>query len=280
MKFLHILTELYCEPWAIMPRVHEQICDIVKSHIDGTAHDGRIKAFVVENEPTKPDNFQVVDGNIAVIPIVGVIGKRISSLEKSSGITDIDEISKMVTDAVNDETIEGIMYDINSPGGMIAGVPEAAKIMSNASRVKPSVAYVDQLMASAALWLGVSARSIYASESAKIGSVGTYVAFLDSSKKFDTDGMKAVIIKSGKFKGMGMEGTSLTDEETALLQEMVDKTRAWFVAHILAHRSVPDSAMQGQAFFADDARRVGMVDMVGTQQDAVNELKAMIKLEG
>lgn len=276
MKFIHIWTEL-CRPCPILPTVHKKICDIVTAHATGAAHgkDG-IAGMYGEPENAEDQGKLRMDGNVAVIPINGVIGKHVGSLERMSGATDVDDITGQVQKAIADEAVAGILLDVNSPGGSVSGVPEASDIIAEAAKMKPVVAYTDQLMASAAMWLAAGAGAIYASKSAHVGSIGVYMAFLDSSRAYELAGLKMELIKAGTFKGMGMAGTSLSDDERALLQSEVDKVYCWFTDHVTEYRNVPSSAMQGQTFYGSDAVGVGLIDRVGGYGDAMAEVKSMI----
>ena len=274
MKFMRVLSELYCKPCVIDPAMHQKICEIIDAHITGNMEN---LAFFDMEEKEKDRDYEVVDGNIAVIPIDGVIGKHVGNLEKVSGATDVDDIESMLVKAIRDESIEGVMYDVNSPGGGITGVPELANIISTATQMKPSVAYTDNLMASAAMWLAAGAGAIYASQTAKVGSIGVYMAFLDQSRQYELEGLKTELIKAGRFKGMGLPGTSIDKDMRAMLQAEVDQVYGWFVSHITAHRNVSSATMQGQAFFGEEAVSRGLVDRIGTRRDALVELKAMIE---
>ena len=269
MKFLNILTELYVKPWLIVPSMHEQICSIVKAHKDG---DTQALALDLISEDSEMDKI----GNVALIPIHGVIGKHVSQIEKSSGVADVADIEINILNALEDESVEGIMFDIDSPGGSVSGVPEVSRLIASASKLKPTVAYVDQLMASAATWMGVGARAIYASQSAQVGSIGVYMAFLDQTRALEMAGMKLELIKAGKYKAMGMPGKSITAEEREILQAGVDKVYGWFTSFVLEHRDVKNNVMQGQMFYAEDAVKNGLIDRVGSFNDAINELQAMI----
>ena len=170
MKFIHILTEL-CQPCILMPAAHKQICDIVNAHITGAAHEPQGIAGSEEN--TVPTTFERV-GDIAVVPIQGVLDKRVSEMAKSSGAMGMDDIEKMLGEALTDDSISGILLDVDSPGGSVTGVPELAAKIAAASNQKPIVAYTDSLMASAAYWLSAGANAIFAAESATVGSIGVY----------------------------------------------------------------------------------------------------------
>jgi signal peptide peptidase SppA len=273
---MRILSELYCKPCVIEPAMHKKICDIVDAHITGKMDNLAFMGIDLPEE--KSVSMGIIDGNIAVIPIQGVISKHVGNIEKSSGMADVDDIEAMVKEALSNESVDGILFDVNSPGGGITGVPELAQIISEASDAIPTVAYTDELMASAAMWLAAGCGAIYSSQTAKVGSIGVYMAFLDQTRAMETAGLKVDLIKAGRLKGMGMPGTELTEEMRDMLQAEVNQVYKWFTSHVTAHRPVESESMQGQAFFGEDAVSRGLVDRIGTRGDAVRELKDMIRL--
>jgi hypothetical protein len=112
MKFVNILTELWCKPTLMLPTMHKVLCDIIEAHMTDMHIDD--VAFDLGVKPEKEPCMFVLDNNMAIIPIQGVIGKHVSAITKSSGVTDVNSISNMVHEAVSDPTIEGILYDVNS----------------------------------------------------------------------------------------------------------------------------------------------------------------------
>lgn len=271
MKFVNMWTELLCKPCLITPQMHGVLCEILMRRMSGD-----VVAFEVD-DAKEQSGMSTLGDNIARIAIDGVIGKHVSAIEKSSGVTDVDDLSAQVSAAIGDSGVEGIFLDVNSPGGGVTGVPEAAALIASAAAKKPVVAFTDQLMASAAYWLAAGADAIYASQSASVGSVGVYMAWLDESAAFEMQGIKTELIKRGKFKAMGMSGTALTDEQRDHLQSEVDTLYDWFRAAVTSRRKVPQSAMEGQTFYAADAKKARLIDRVGSREGAVKELRKLIE---
>lgn len=266
MKFIHVLSELWLKPWLISADVHRQLCEIVEAHINGNQ---------IEITPAEDDSSEfILQDNIAIIPIRGVLGKGVGGIEKSSGVTDVDDLGEMFDAAQSSDAVKGIFYDINSPGGAVTGIPEITALM-RASK-KPQVAFTDNLMCSAAYWLASSADAIYATPSATIGNVGVYQAWLDDSRAMEMQGYKMEIIKSSKFKAMGLQGTSLTDEQREMLQNTVNEVYGWFTEAVGQKREIDPDDLQGQTYFGDAAMTRGFVDAVGTRAEAMQELRDLI----
>src|SRR5690554_4819729 len=101
-------------------------------------------AFGAAKRP-KADN----GGGIAIIPIMGTIVPRASALAEQRGFVSAERIGREIAAAVEDESIRHIVLHMDTPGGNVAGVPELARQVFEARRVKPVTAVADSLMASA-----------------------------------------------------------------------------------------------------------------------------------
>jgi len=272
MKCLNILAALYTEPWLIIPSVHRKLCEIVDAHITGAAHaPGGIAAAFADVEATTYKAEKI--GPVAIIPIKGMLGKGVGDLAKSSGATDIEDISAALDSVMADQEIKGIMLDVDSPGGATTGIPELAQKIAQASTQKPVVAFTDGVMASAAYWLSSGADSIFASQSASIGSIGVYMALVDKTRAMEMQGLRAELFKRGKYKGIGIDGIPLSDDDRGMIQERVNELYGWFTAHVRMFREdILDSTMEGQVFFAEQAKANDLIDVVGSRDVAMREL--------
>jgi len=199
----------------------------------------------------------VVDG-IGIIPVVGVIGKGLSPLEKMMGAVDVNEVSEALDAFAASPDVEKVALQISSPGGTVTGVEELANKVRTFG--KPTLAYTDSEMASAAYWIGSAADRVVASPSSTVGSIGVYMAIPDYSEAAKMAGIKMVVIKSGKFKGAGIEGTSLDEGQMSNLQEGVDTIHAEFKEAVnMKRKMVKAEAMEGQVFSGKQAAAQGLV---------------------
>lgn len=278
MKLARVMERVYCDRWLVQPAYHATvIAPIVHAHVTGQAHaNGLMDAFANQ----KPEPIADVKDGIGYVMLDGVISRKVSAIEKSSGITDVAEVAAAVSDFAGRDDVQGIMLMIDSPGGTVGGVPELASIVKAASERKRVVAYVDGMACSAAYWIASQADEIIATESAHVGSVGVYLPMMDSSRAHEMAGIKPVVIKSGIYKGMGLPGTSLTDEQINFLRGSVESLHADFmkVVNTGRGREIDPAMMQGQDFRSGEAKAIGMIDEIGTFDDAVNELKTLMRI--
>jgi signal peptide peptidase SppA len=240
---------------------------IAKTHAD-TAEKFGFTDLLQQIFGETPKPYKV--GSVGVIPIVGVIGKGLSPIEKMTGSADLNDINANITAYESDPEVKSIIFHIDSPGGVVGGVEETARKILNLS--KPTVAYTDGMMASAAYWLGASADRVVASPSADVGSVGVYMAIPDMSGLYKASGINMVVIKSSAtpLKAAGLEGTSLTDAQIQNYQEQVDAIYTDFVSSIKVKRKmVQAEALQGQTMSGKIAATKGLLTGLSDSIDSL-----------
>ena len=203
-----------------------------------------------------PKAYIAEDGT-GVIPIAGVIGKGLSPIEKMTGAVDVNAIADAIDEFSANPQVTRIAFQVSSPGGTVTGVEELANKVRNIS--KPTMAYTDSEMASAAYWIASAADKVVASPSSTVGSIGVYMTIADMTEMAKAQGIKMVVIKSGKFKGAGIPGTSLSEEQIANLQQGVDEIHADFKSAVLQTRKlVKAEDMEGQVFTGKEAAARGL----------------------
>jgi len=284
MRFQHIIEQVYFQPWYITPSGHFAIHAILESRLGimppagasaaASAGAPAPQAFDFKELFAQRRPLSIDAEGIATVHILGPLGRGLSKLEKSCGATDFADIQAEIREAVA-KGAKGILLDINSPGGTVSGTPETARLV--ATKALPTVVFVDDLMASAAYYIGAGADAIVAEESAVVGSIGVYIPWMDYSERIRALGYKPapIVNKGGDLKALGFGG-SLTDVQRGYLQEMVDADFGAFRDHVRAFRDVPDSAMRGQILKGQPALDAALVDQLGDRAAAVAKLRSLI----
>jgi len=217
-----------------------------------------------------PKAYIAEDGT-GVIPIVGVIGKSLSPLEKMTGAVDVSDIGDTIDEYCINPQVTRIAFQVSSPGGTVTGVEELANKVRNIA--KPTMSYTDTEMASAAYWVAAAADKVVASPSSTVGSVGVYMVVADYSEAAKAEGIKMIVIKAGQHKAIGVPGAEVTDAHQAHLQEGVDEIHVDFKAGVLKTRKmVKAEDMEGQVFSGKQAAQRGLVTGLA---DSFNEAVAM-----
>jgi len=215
--------------------------------------------------------------SIAVISIRGTMTKRGSSMSNAGSTV---AIRRAVREAVRDPEVIGIMLTIDSPGGTVAGTADLGREVARANSEKPVFTFCEDLCASAGYWVGSQAERVYANDAtALIGSIGTFVGLYDYSAKAADDGVRPVVIKAGRLKGAGFEGTEITEEQVAYWQGIVDETQAQFTAAIQAGRKLSleaaEKLVEGRVWLAPEAKAKRLIDGIQSYQDTFSELSRL-----
>ena len=194
----------------------------------------------------------------AIIPIKGVIGKGLTDYERLCGCCDIEDVEEMIEDAERDPSITKIIFKVDSPGGCSVGVPEVSKRIKNCT--KETIGFTEKEACSAAFWMASQCDTLYATPSSTVGSVGVYIAYADESGAYANAGVKMNVIKAGLYKGAGLPGTSLDENQMKMLQDEVLEIWDDFKAAVKGVRTfVDDASMEGQTFSGKKAAEAGLV---------------------
>ena len=227
-------------------------------------------------EPSSNPLLSVEDG-IGIIHIHGPLMRDpdlISSL--LFGATDMNQVAEAIQEAVAQDAVKSILLDIDSPGGTVNGTPELAQAVADAAKLKSIHAFSAGQMCSAAYWIASQCDAVYATPSARVGSIGVMLPFIDSAEKFRSQGLKVEVFAAGKFKGMGTPGVSLSEEQRALIQSDIEEVAADFKTAVLARgRKIPDEAMEGQSFSARKAQRFNLAGTVRHRDEALARLRSI-----
>lgn len=213
-------------------------------------------------------------GSVAVVNIKGPLIQGDAGLMRFFGITGYDNIRQAVAEAVADKEVKSIMLNIDSGGGQVAGVSDTSKFLLEAGKQKPITTYSDGMMASAAYWLGSTGVHLTISDTTEAGSIGVLVMHQERSKQLEQDGIKVTVVRAGKYKASTNSVEPLSAVGKEELQNHVNHIYAPFLEHTASMRSVSpqvaeDKFAQGRVFVGTQGLDAGLVDKVGTYEEAL-----------
>ncbi len=278
MKFQRALRGLMCEAWyadktalaAVIRGAAATVAYLEAGRLtinlaEGDSGDGK-KPRALTTAPVS------VAGSIAVVALHGVFGTGWDEWEKSHGAIDSAEVARILRGLANDPRIDGIVLDIDSPGGLVIGTPELAEAVGEVAAQKPVFAHTAGLLASAAYYVAAGATAIYASKSALVGSIGVYMPITDISGLYEKLGIKVELFTSGPLKGAGYPGVALSDEQRADFQDHINHAFQSFSEHVkLNRKAIEDTSMLGQVFWADQALARGLVDSLASLEKTIED---------
>ena len=212
-------------------------------------------------------------GGMAIIPVHGALINRFNSCWIF--VTGYGYIKNAIAHALQNDSVDKIVLDVNSNGGEAAGCFETADFIREACAVKPIHAVVDSRCYSAAYALASACTSITATPSSGVGSIGVVAMHVSMEKALDEHGYKVTFIQAGDKKTLGNPYKDLTDEQKADLQKNIDISYENFVKLVSANRSMDKEAViktQAACYTANEAVELGLIDEVATVEQAFSKL--------
>jgi signal peptide peptidase SppA len=223
-----------------------------------------------DTEGTERKAFVYVDG-VAVIPIHGTLINRFNG---SWGfVTGYNYVRRMLNLALEDDDVEQIVFDVDSPGGEASGCFELAREIMMSRKIKPSLAMVDSLAASGGIALACCATTMYAIPSARIGSIGVYRMHISYEGALKQEGIKVTFATAGEHK---IDGNPYKDLPQSVLDEWTESAgKTWddFIALVAEARDMSEAdvrATQARVYRADEALDKGLIDAVKTTTEAID----------
>jgi signal peptide peptidase SppA len=261
----YALEQLNGEPWAILPSHLEFMTRLLADGVDLGA--------VETIEAKRPIRRLRNPGAIAVMPVHGIIQKRGGILMDFFGGTSTEALGRAIDAAMAEPKISAIVLDIDSPGGSVYGVEELATKIRTA-KGKPIVAVANDLMASAAYYIGAQADEVIATPSSELGSIGVIAQHQDVSALLKRLGVNITLITAGKYKAEGNPYEPLDEEAESEIQKRVDRYYDQFVRAVAAGRSTSMAKVkadmgQGRVFGAVEAVERNMADRIATLDEVL-----------
>lgn len=215
---------------------------------------------------------QRFDNGIAIVDLIGPIFPRANMMTMSGG-TSITQFTQDFVKAEADPNVTGVIINIDSPGGDVRGIGDAAKIINAITKqsTKPIKVFVSGFMASAAYYVGsaVGSQNIISSESGLVGSIGVVLTARGKSE----DGDIEIVSSQSPYK----RPDPSTPDGRAPLQQQVDDLAEIFVRDVSKYRGTTQAKVlsdygQGAVFVAPRALKQGLVDSIGTLSNVVESM--------
>ncbi len=206
---------------------------------------------------------------------------NLQEIELKGTIMDATRIVEEIYSAKNDDSIKGVLLNIDSPGGAVAPSIEISYAIKSLREKKPIIVYGSGTMASGGYYSAIYGNEIIANPGSLVGSIGVIMQGVNMEGLLEIIGVKSQIIKEGKYKEIGTPMREWKDFERVELESITKETYDMFVNDVAKARKldVSNASLYADAhiFTAAKAKEIGLIDAVGTREDAKNRL---MKLSG
>jgi len=211
---------------------------------------------------------------IAVIDISGAIGFDDDPNPFGTGMRGASSIAESIRLFSENRLVRGLVLRINSPGGTIAATQEVYNAVKRFREGgKPVVVSMGDVAASGGYYIACAASRIFANPGSITGSIGVIMRSPNLKGLYDLIKIDWNVIKSGRFKDIMSEHRAMTDEERALLGDMVQDSYEQFFGAVHTSREITreklEELAQGQVFSGRQAQKEGLVDELGDFEDAL-----------
>jgi capsid assembly protease len=272
--YSHIVSKITSTPWMIEESSLRMILDILDAHMKGTISQEEIRIRLAEKDRSAPRHSRN-HGPVGVLALNGPIFPKANLMTELSGATSVEQFRNEFRTMLSDDTVESILLEIDSPGGLADQIPEMANEVYEANKIKPVVSVANTMCCSAAYYIGSQASHFFASPSAIVGSIGTYTVHTDYSEQNAMLGMRNTVIKAGKYKALNEE--PLTADGKQHIQEFVDWHNTRFVDAVARGRNTTSENValnygEGGVVSLDQAMEVGMIDGVKTIDTVLSDM--------
>ncbi|HUA22977.1 MAG TPA: signal peptide peptidase SppA [Steroidobacteraceae bacterium] len=194
-----------------------------------------------------------------------------------------DSLSELIRQARFDDDIKAVVLRVDSPGGSVAASEEIyQELQALRAAGKPLVISMGDLAASGGYYISAPANQIWASPATLTGSIGIFAIIPNISQTLGKVGVSTDGVGTTPLAGALTIDRPLSPEISGLLQSQVDRGYQEFLDRVAAgRRETPqqiDAIAQGRVWAGADARKIGLVDHLGTLEDAVQAAAHLAKL--
>lgn len=219
---------------------------------------------------------------IVLIPVEGTISESSGGLWSDGFV--FEDVLSQLQQAMEDDSVRAVVLRINSPGGEVVASDEIyRKIKELQKQGKPVVASMGGTAASGGYYIAAAADRIVANPNTLTGSIGVIFTLPNYEGLADLLGYKETVIQSGAMKDMGNPLRELRPEEKEVFQSLVDETYQRFVDLVADERGLPRekvlSIADGRIYSGQQALELGLVDALGTLDDAFEAAKELAGLD-
>ena len=216
--------------------------------------------------------MRVIDG-VGYIDVRGELVAE-NGIGPMSGFTGYDGICAQVAAADADRSVKGLLLDIDSPGGEVAGLYECVGQLMARRGIKPMRAMIRGQGTSAAYALAACADDVTLHELGYAGSIGTILMHVDLSAKLGSEGVRVTLVTAGAQKAAGNPFEPLPESVRERFAQLVSSCNDRFIAHVVAARGLKEQAVRDQqagVFQGQEAVEAGLVDKVMSWADSMEE---------
>lgn len=215
----------------------------------------------------------------------GGSGDKIAVVELAGVITSSDDVVRQIKRYRENSSIRGILLRIDSPGGAVVPSQEMyEEVRKTREGGKPVVVSMGSIAASGGYYVACGGSRLVANRGTLTGSIGVIAEFLQFHELLGKVGVDVETIKTGKRKDAGSATRAMTEDERRYLQGLLEDVHSQFLRVVEQERHLDPARLKdladGRVFTGEQAVRLGLVDTIGTYEEAVEIAAELAGIDG
>jgi protease-4 len=203
--------------------------------------------------------------------------------EGSPTIMGQETMNKALQSAREDRNIKAVVLRINSPGGSALTSDLIWREVEKTAKEKPVVVSISDVAASGGYYIATPATYIIAQPTSITGSIGVFGTLPNASELAEQWGVSSYTLSTHERSATYSPLRPLSDTFRAELTEGIEQTYQTFLERVASGRSMSiesvDAIAQGRVYLAPKALELGLIDEIGTLDDAINKAAELAAID-
>ena len=211
-------------------------------------------------------------------------GQRIGVVPIRGLITDSRGVVEQLKKYRKDNRVKAIVLRIDSPGGSTAASQEIYREIQKTTAKKKVIASMGNVAASGGYYVAMAANKVVANPGTLTGSIGVILEVSNVKELLHKIGVSMEAVKSGPYKDIGSPTRDMKPEERVILEEVIGSVHQQFINVVIKGRGISREQVariaDGRIFSGEQAKTLGLIDELGSFEDAVETAKKMAGIKG
>jgi protease-4 len=212
------------------------------------------------------------------------IGEKVALISIEGMIMDSKDTVDEIKEYVKDPSIKAIVMRIDSPGGAVAPAQEIYEEIRKTVKKKKVIVSMGSIAASGGYYIASPATKIVANPGTLTGSIGVIMEIPNIEGLMNKLGIKTEVVKSGRHKDMASLFRGIKKEEREILQNVLDDVHDQFIKAVAEGRKMlyddVKKIADGRIFTGEQALKAGLIDELGSLDDAVQTAAKLSGIKG
>jgi protease IV len=210
-------------------------------------------------------------------------GDSVGVVNINGVISDSREIVDWINELEKKDSVRAVIVRINSPGGVVGPSQEIYMALKNLAQTRTVVASMGAMATSGGYYVASPAHKIVSNPGTLTANIGVRASLTNMQELLRKIGIEDQALYTGKYKDAGTVTRPMTDDEREYLQDLIDDMHDQFVRDVAHGRNMDldkvQSLADGRAMTGRQALEVGLVDVLGGMNEAVELIKELAGLE-